>query len=74
MRAFTIIFIGAMLGAVSLATIGVVSTISQTHRNTAVFSLAGGIALASSERDRQAAFSAATAAIVVRGRNSLSPR
>ena len=41
MRAFTIMFIGAMLGAVSLATIGAVSTVSQTRHSAVAFSLAG---------------------------------
>jgi hypothetical protein len=46
MRALTIIFVGAMLGAVSLATMGAVATVSQTRQDAIAFSLTGGSALA----------------------------
>jgi hypothetical protein len=46
MRAFTIMLTVAMVGAVSLATMGAISTVSQTRHSAAAFSLAGGSALA----------------------------
>jgi hypothetical protein len=68
MRAFTIVFIGAMLGAVSLATMGAVSTISQTRHDALAFSLAGDVAHAPNGRDRQPALG------VIHGRHSFSAR
>lgn len=58
MRAFTIIFVGAMLGAVSLAAVGAVSTISQNHYDAVAVRPASDIALAQSGRDREALLSA----------------
>ena len=60
MRAFTILFVGAMLGAISLATLGAVSTISQTHRDAIAFRLPTGNALARHTYDGQAADFAVT--------------
>lgn len=44
MRAFTILFAGAMFGAVSLAAAGAISTIAHTRHDAAAFSLAGSVA------------------------------
>ena len=51
MRAFTITLVVAMLGAVSLATVGAVSTVSQTRHNAGAFRMVGGSALASNAYD-----------------------
>ncbi len=40
MRAFPFILVVAMLGAVSLATVGAISTVTQTRHNAIAFSLA----------------------------------
>jgi hypothetical protein len=58
MRAFTIVFAGAMLGAVSLATMGAVSTVSQTRHTAIAFRAAAGGALARYAYDGQPALSA----------------
>jgi hypothetical protein len=63
MRAFTILFVCAMLGAVSLATIGAVSTISQARHNFIGLGLAGGAALARDGRDHLATVSPVTTPI-----------
>jgi hypothetical protein len=74
MRAFTIVFVGAMLGAVFLATMGAVSTISQTRHDAIAFSLAGGIAAARNGHDRQPPLSAATRPIGIHGSEQVSTR
>ena len=51
MRAFTITLVVAMLGAVSLATVGAISTVSQTRYNADAFRMVGGSALASNAYD-----------------------
>ncbi len=48
MPALTIVFVGAMLGAISLAIMGAVATVSQTRKDATAFSLTGGSALARS--------------------------
>jgi hypothetical protein len=74
MRAFTIVFIGAMLGAVLLATMGAVSTISQTRHDAIAFSLAGGIAAARNGRDRQPPLPVAAKPTGIHGSDSVSAR
>jgi hypothetical protein len=54
MRAFTILFAGAMIGAVTLAAVGAVSTISQTRLDAVAFSLAGDLAPARNGRNHAA--------------------
>lgn len=55
MRAFTIGFAGAMACAVSLATLGAISTVSQNRHYAAAFSLTGGSAFARKAYDGQPA-------------------
>jgi hypothetical protein len=55
MRAFPFILVVAMLGAISLATVGAISTVSQTGHNAIAFGLAGGSALARKAYDGQPA-------------------
>jgi hypothetical protein len=62
MRAFTIMLAVAMVGAVSLATMGAISTVSQTRHSAIAFSLAGGSALARNAYRGRPALAAVTAA------------
>ena len=73
MRAFTILFASAMFGAVSLAAVGAVSTISQT-RHEAAFSLAGGIAHAQNGVDRASLAAVATPIAFLAVRRDVSDR
>lgn len=63
MRAFTIMLVVAMLGAVSLATTGAVWTVSQTRHTAIAFSLAGGSALARNAYQGRPAVAAVTTPI-----------
>jgi hypothetical protein len=60
MRAFTITLVVAMLGAISLATMGAVWTVSQTRHTANAFGLAGDSAPVRSGYQRRPAFAAAT--------------
>ncbi len=61
MRAFTIMLAVAMVGAVSLATMGAISTVSQSRHSAIAFSFAGGSALArNAYRSRPALAAVAT--------------
>ena len=64
MRAFTIMLVVAMLGAVSLATTGAVWTVSQTRHTAIAFSLAGGSALARNAYQGRPALAAVTTPII----------